>query len=92
MGTINDYTYFHQRQAGYQISDEDANSADSDITYYGYLNQEGQWYIMREDVSVGGDDDVKAFRFTKGALDSDYTTNWALRESLTYADFEATFK
>lgn len=90
MGTVNDYAYFHQRQAGYQISDEDADSADVDITYYGYLNQEGEWYIMREDVNVGGDDDVKAWRFAKGS--SGYTANWALRESLTYADFETTFK
>ncbi len=90
MGTINDYANFHQRQAGYQISDEDADSTDNDVTYYGYLNQEGEWYIMKEDFGVGGDDDLKSWRFAKGS--ANYTTNWAARQALTYEDFETTFK
>jgi len=90
MGTINDYTYFHQKQSGYQISDEDVKSSDNDITYYGYLDREGNWYIMEEDVSVSGDDDLKAWKFIKGS--SGYTTNWAARQTLTYEDFETAFK
>ncbi len=88
--TLNDYQGFHHKQAGYQISDQDVKSTDADINYYGFLNQEGEWYIMEEDTSVGGDDDLMAWRFIKGG--SDYTTNWTAREALSYADFETTFK
>lgn len=87
--TINDYQGFHHKQAGYQISDQDEKASDGDIVYYGFLNQEGEWYIMEEDQSVdaGG---LQEWRFIKG--DSAYTTNWAGREALSYADFQATFK
>ena len=90
MGTINDYQYFHQRQAGYQIVDQDVDSGDGDITYYGFLNQEGEWYIMQEDLSVSGDANLKAWRFIKG--DSDYSTNWTGREALSYDTFQNAFK
>jgi len=29
--TLNDYQFFHHKQAGYQISDQDEDSGDSDI-------------------------------------------------------------
>ena len=92
MGTINDYAYFHNKFQGYQISDQDIDSVDSEIFYYGYVNRAGDWYIMKEDTSVSGDANVKSWRFAKGDIDDDYTTQWAARESQTYADFEDTFK
>ena len=79
--TINDYSLYHAKLNGYQISDQDVDSGDSDIIYFGYVNQRGEWYIMKEDQSVGGDANVLSWRFYKG--DSGYSTNWANRESLT---------
>lgn len=90
MGTINDYTLYHQVKAGYQITNQDVDSGDADIYYLGFINQEGEWFIRKEDRSVSDDDDSKSWLFTKGS--SDYTTNYALRESLTYANFYETFK
>lgn len=90
MGNINDYSMFHVHMVGYQVSDEDVDSSDGDITYTLYTNNRGEWYIMKEDISVGGDADLKAWRFIKGATDS--STNWTGREGLTYDTFENTFK
>ena len=53
--------------------------------YYGYLKADGGWYIMRETVSG----DATAYRYASGA--SDYSSNWAARESLSYGYFSETF-
>lgn len=90
MGTINDYTNFHQKMAGYQIVDQDVDSSDSDVTYYGHVNQEGEYFIMKEDLSVSDDADLKAWRFNKGS--SGYATAWSGREALSYDTFINTFK
>ena len=92
MGTINDYQYNQARFEGYKLSDQDVNSSDADITYFGYVNKEGDWYIMRYDKTVGGDADLRAYRYVEGTITDDYTTQWAAREAQTYADYEDTFK
>ena len=51
-------------------------------TYYGYLNRDGAWYILREDSSSN-------YRYTKGS--STFATNWTNRASLTYDYFDAIF-
>ncbi len=51
-------------------------------TYYGYLNKDGAWYILREDTSSN-------YRYTKGS--SSFATNWTNRASLTYDYFDAIF-
>ena len=51
-------------------------------TYYGYLNKDGAWYILREDSSSN-------YRYTKGG--SSFATNWTNRASLTYDYFDAIF-
>jgi len=89
-GTTNDNSHFFVQIKGFQYSDQDVNSSDSDITYTLYLDRYGGWYIMREDVSVSDDDNVKAIRFIKGSIDSD--TNWTAREALDYDTFYETFK
>ena len=89
MQTVNDHKYFNAKHEGYQVSDEDVDSVDADTTYTLYVNRLGEWYIMKEDITVGGDADLKVWRFIKG--DSDSSTSWAGREGLSYATFQATF-
>ena len=94
--TFNDYSNFHALFQGYGLSDQDAKSDDADITYFGYLNYTGEWYIMRQDSSVGGDSDLQAWRYVRGGGDDpdtvDYATAWAGREALDYDTFQETFK
>jgi hypothetical protein len=64
---------------GYQISEID----DNDISFLGYINTKGQWYIMK------GDGETGSFRYTKG--DTDFSGNWGNRENLTYAYYHELF-
>ena len=60
--------------SNFKISDID----DSGLVYayYGFLDKDGNWYIMREDITTN------AYRYTRGA--ANYTTNWTNRATLTY--------
>jgi hypothetical protein len=64
--------------AQYAISDIDEATS---TKYYGYLNEDGGWYIMKE---VDG-----AYTYVKG--NSAYTTAWTGRASQTYGNFDAIF-
>ena len=66
----------------YMFSDKDD---DASPNYYGFLNSEGGWYIMKETISAGAD----TYRYIKG--DSDYTTNWTGRAGLSYGYFNDIF-
>ncbi len=63
---------------GYKISQID----DSTPAYYGFVNKEGEWFIMREDTSGN-------YRYTKGA--TNFNTNWTNRASLSYDYFDIIF-
>ena len=63
----------------YKASDTDATS---DPQYYGFLRNDGAWYIMK--VSGGN-----TFRYQIGG--SDYAANWAARASLGYSYFNLMF-
>ncbi len=64
---------------GYKISEVDEGS----ISYYGFINNQGAWLIMREEIDGG------SFRYAKGG--SDFPGNWASRENLRYDYFNALF-
>lgn len=64
---------------GYRISDIDNNV----ITYYGFTNKDGAWFIMREDTDIG------SFRYARG--ESNLTGNWTNRENLKYDYFSNIF-
>lgn len=51
-------------------------------TYFGYLNKDGAWYILKEDSSSN-------YRYAKGA--SGFPTNWTNRAILSYGYFDAVF-
>lgn len=68
--------------ASYRISDKDD---DASPNYYGFVNADGAWYILKETVSAGAD----TYRYAAGS--SDYTTNWTNRASLSYGYFYSTF-
>lgn len=61
----------------YQI----ANSEDGATSYYGYVDRDGNWYIMKI-IST-------TTTFVKGI--TDYATNWTNRASLTYQRFDLVF-
>lgn len=51
-------------------------------TYFGYLNKDGGWYILKEDSSSN-------YRYVKGS--SSFPTNWTNRAGLSYGYFDAVF-
>ncbi len=61
-----------QPTGGYKISEIDDNV----ITFYGFINKDGAWYIMREDTDTG------SFRYTKG--DFNFPGSWTRRQNLKY--------
>lgn len=63
---------------GYSIAQID----DSVPSYFGFVNKEGGWFIMRE-----GED--SSFRYIKG--DGNLDTNWTKREKLDYNYFDKVF-
>ena len=63
----------------YHISDYKTDSSDSNITYWGYIDKEGNWYIQRQNMTTG------EYRYTQGT--KDYIAEYGRRESLTYAYF-----
>jgi len=63
---------------GYYISQID----DSPIAYFGFINNLGQWFIMRQDTD-------NSYRYVRG--DKDFTTAWSNRAKLTYDFFHNVF-
>ncbi|MFS8159225.1 MAG: hypothetical protein ACMG6E_03255 [Candidatus Roizmanbacteria bacterium] len=63
---------------GYNITNVD----DTIPSYYGYVNKDGAWYIVKEDATG-------AYRYSKGS--SAFSTSWGNRASLTYDYFDVIF-
>ncbi len=61
----------HQ-SSGYSISEID----DDIISFYGFINKGGQWYIMRVDTDAG------SVRYIQG--ENDFSKSWAKRKELKY--------
>ncbi|MDD5416195.1 MAG: hypothetical protein PHE48_04300 [Candidatus Daviesbacteria bacterium] len=69
---------------GYKITQMDETS-DAPNTYFGYLNKDGAWFIMKDDGSGN-------YRYKKGASGfTDADTGWPKRKDLTYGYFDAIF-
>lgn len=64
---------------GYKISEVDSG----EITYYGFINKDGAWYIMKEDPSTG------SFRYARA--ESNFPGNWTGRDRLKYDYFYKVF-
>lgn len=68
----------------YKASDIPTTAEASDDTkYYGYIDTDGLWYIMRTVDSTG------TIRFTKGT--SGYTTAWTGKTGHSYGYYDAIF-
>ncbi len=65
---------------GYKVSEIDNDI----ITFYGFINKNGAWYIMSEDTDTG------SFRYSRG--DSNFSGNWANRKHLKYDYFNNVFQ
>ncbi len=63
---------------GYKISQID----DSSPAFYGFVEKNGAWFIMKEDSSGN-------YRYTKGA--TTFSTSWTNRATLTYDLFDVIF-
>lgn len=69
---------------GYKITQLD-DSSDAPNTYYGFVNKDGAWFIMKDDGSGN-------YRYTKGSSDfTNGTTGWPNRTGLSYDYFNAIF-
>lgn len=64
---------------GYRISEIDDNA----ITFYGFTNKDGAWFIMKEDTDTG------SFRYSRG--DTNFSGNWSNRENLGYDYYSNVF-
>ncbi len=64
---------------GYAIANIDSASYPA---YYGFVNKDGGWYIMRENPQ-------NTFQYSSGG--SSFSTNWTGRAGLSYASFDTTF-
>ena len=60
---------------------EIANREEGTTSYYGYIDKDGNWYIMKSTSTVD--------TFVKGI--TDYATNWTGRAGLTYQRFDLVF-
>jgi len=68
-----------QPMDGYQISEID----DKDITFYGFTNKDGAWFIIKEDTDTG------TFRYVRGT--SSFPGNWTRRQRLAYDYYNNVF-
>lgn len=64
---------------GYNVSEIDDFS---EVSYFGFINKAGQWFIMRQDTD-------KAFRYSRG--DNNFSGNWQKRNELDYDYFNNVF-
>ncbi|MBI2049671.1 hypothetical protein HYT32_02075 [Candidatus Roizmanbacteria bacterium] len=64
----------------YKISEVD----DDIISFYGFINKNGDWFIMKGDTNSG------TFRYAKGT--SNFPENWKKRKNLKYDYYDNTFK
>lgn len=64
---------------GYNISEIDDNI----IGYFGFINKEGHWFIMK------GDTDTGSYRYSRGK--SNFPDNWKNRQNLDYNYFHQVF-
>lgn len=87
--TTNDYTLFLALKGGYFPSDQELKSDDENITYSGFENRHGEWFIEEEDVSTEATAGTLTRRYAKG--DSGYAAAWIAREAHTYNRPSITF-
>ena len=64
---------------GYKVTE----IATEDFNYYGFVNMEGNWYIMKEDPTVG------SFRYSKG--DTNFSSGWGKKSRLKYDYYHEVF-
>lgn len=81
MESVADYAAINGALQGYRVADQEAGAT----SYFGYVNNKGEWYLMRSVKT----DAVTAYRFYKG--DGDYATAWAARGDPTYDYFYNVF-
>lgn len=62
--------------SAYVVSDGDTAGA---VKYYGSVDKYGHWFILKNDTTAN------TYRYCSG--DSNYTTAWATRTTLTYDYF-----
>lgn len=82
MPGIQDSFYMRGVLDGYVVTNQDTPGSPN---YYGYVNRQGVWYIMRE--TTAGD--VRTYAYVRG--ETGYSTAWTDRATQTYGQFDAIF-
>ena len=80
-----DVQVYFNPSASYSINNVDDDGDDATVNYYGFENDSGGWYIMKEDKSAN----PAIYTYAKGG--SDYATAWSGRGGQTYEIFGTTF-
>jgi len=70
----------------YWISDIDNVSSPN---FYGYIDRNGNWYIMKETLLDTTYNTTDTYRYYWG--NSGYDSNWTNREDLTYGRYDSIF-
>ena len=68
--------------APYEISRDDQVSV-ANVQYFGFINNDGAWYIQEIDCTDASDG---TYKYINGA--TGFLANWANRTSLSYVDFD----
>ena len=76
---IQDFVFKYHKHGGHEIVfvSADLDEAATSPRYYGMLNSDGYWLIMKITVAAG----ISEIRFAAGS--TDYAANWTARASLT---------
>ena len=82
-GTINDLMVLHFAFADFKVSDEADKGADPNIKYAGYVNRDGEWYILERNLTN------RTYRFFAGS--SNYAAGWSGREAYSYERYDEVF-
>lgn len=84
MRDITDNSAINADFSGFRSSDRATKTGVAAVTYWGFLNRFGDYYIMEQNTAAG------TWRYFYGR--GSYTTAWSQRESLDYDYFDAIFK
>lgn len=59
-----------------------ASEAEGAVNYYGFINAQGSWYIMRETITAG----IAHYDFARGQ-GTGYSTAWTNKATQDYEEF-----
>jgi len=83
-----DITNYSLQFNSYCISDIDNSSSQN---FYGYIDYNGNWYIMKETLLDTTYNTTDTYRYHWSNNENDYDSNWKNRKSLNYGRYDSIF-